>query len=378
MLFAFSLLSHCQPVSAAVRVYLTGVPDYDWNYGCVGTASGNLMGFWDRHGFPDFYDGPVNNGLAPLSSVTPYQDISQMWASPAHVNDYYSDYEASFDNYQLAGREDHTPDCIGDFIGLSQMKWNDMAGECDGNLDGFAFVFWETNGARRVNFAPTAGDGKPVRDIPSGTRAWSQWRGYDCETFSQLADVNPTKPLDAGFTFADFKAEIDAGYPVLFFLQDFSRNYRLDAGQRKVNPHIHAYLGIGYYVDNYGKQYATVHTSWASGPQQILWSTNNWVPSDLGYLPLRGVVGFRPIPKIVNFAKDPQGNRVLSWHGPAADVYSSTTAQTTRVHGYVVEVASSLSPDSFQPVSAVLLTNTFTVTNPPATAAYFRVRLVKP
>ncbi len=52
----------------AVNVYLTEVPDYEWWAGCFGTATGNLMGYWDRHGFPDFYTGPTAGGVAPLTS----------------------------------------------------------------------------------------------------------------------------------------------------------------------------------------------------------------------------------------------------------------------------------------------------------------------
>ena len=59
ILLLFSV-THVWP---ATNVYLTGVPDYDWFYGCMGTASGNLMGFWDRHGFPDFYTGKVNGAV---------------------------------------------------------------------------------------------------------------------------------------------------------------------------------------------------------------------------------------------------------------------------------------------------------------------------
>jgi hypothetical protein len=35
---------------AQTYVYLTEAPNYDWYAGCFGTASGNLMGYWDRHG----------------------------------------------------------------------------------------------------------------------------------------------------------------------------------------------------------------------------------------------------------------------------------------------------------------------------------------
>ena len=57
--------------NADENVYLTGVPDYDWEFGCFGTATGNLMGYWDRHGLPDFYLGPTGGGLAPLDYALP-------------------------------------------------------------------------------------------------------------------------------------------------------------------------------------------------------------------------------------------------------------------------------------------------------------------
>ena len=52
---------------ASAHAYLTGVPDYEWHIGCFGTATGNLMGYWDRHGLPDFYTGPTGGMVATVS-----------------------------------------------------------------------------------------------------------------------------------------------------------------------------------------------------------------------------------------------------------------------------------------------------------------------
>src|SRR5262245_10946856 len=93
----------CLSITAAwgaTNVYLTEVPDYAWFYGCMGTAAGNLMGFWDRHGFPDFYTGQVNGGLAPLNTGGGNWGVVSMWASksgfdgrpddkPGHIDDYW-------------------------------------------------------------------------------------------------------------------------------------------------------------------------------------------------------------------------------------------------------------------------------------------------
>ncbi|RME93391.1 MAG: hypothetical protein D6766_08315, partial [Verrucomicrobia bacterium] len=133
---------------ADANVYLLGVPDYRWYGGCYGTATGNLIGYWDRHGFPDFYTGPTAGGVAPLDDYGDHIGIRALWTSkagrdgrpadlPGHEDDYYVEFESTAeDPYVTAGRPEHSPDCIGDFIGLSQKKWHNMAGECDGNLDG--------------------------------------------------------------------------------------------------------------------------------------------------------------------------------------------------------------------------------------------------
>jgi hypothetical protein len=370
---------------ASTNVYLLDVPDYDWFYGCMGTASGNLLGFWDRHGFPDFYTGPANGGVAPLTTDGANAGIISLWASKAgrdgrpitqlgHVDDYYVSYEATGpDPYVTAGRPEHLPDCVADFIGMDQLKWTNLANECRGNIDGYCFVYWETNGLKRVNYAPTDADGTPVRDVQSGLRAWTQYRGYDCTVFTQLTDFNPTKPADQGFTFADLKAEIDSGYPVLLFLQNFGQHSRTIGSAINVNPPIHSMLAYGYYIADSGTPYVRYMTSWASGPTVLsLWGPQIWQAS----LPVRGVIGYHPLPKIRQCSMS-AGNLLLQWDGPAADLYDSSIGTITRVHGYVVEMSPSITPPNFSDVSPVLTTNVFTIQNAP-TPAFFRVRLVKP
>jgi len=136
----FCLLA-AMPALPAVNVFLTGVPDYAWYYGCMGTASGNLMGYWDRHGFSDFYTGMANGGRAPMNTGGNNDAIISLWASkagfdgrstdmPGHLDDYWVGFETvGEDPYTIAGRPEHTPDGIGDFTGSSQNKWTNMAGE---------------------------------------------------------------------------------------------------------------------------------------------------------------------------------------------------------------------------------------------------------
>src|SRR2546425_3512642 len=126
--FAFQL-------RADVDVYLLDVPDYDWYGGSLGTACGNLIGFWDRHGLSGFYTGPTANGVAPLRSAGANAGIHSLWTSragvdgrslskPGHIDDYWIFYDPAGggnsyqstapDPYLVAQRIEHTPDCVGD------------------------------------------------------------------------------------------------------------------------------------------------------------------------------------------------------------------------------------------------------------------------
>jgi hypothetical protein len=348
----------------------------------MGTASGNLMGYWDRHGFPGFYTGLANGGVAPLSSSGLNAGIVSMWASkagfdgrpvdmPGHVDDYWVDYDRTDDDpYLAAGRSEHAPECIGDFIGLSQKKWSDLAGECSGNLDGFCFVFWDTNGNRRVNFTPGKAGGRQALDVQSGLRAWTQSRGNGADVFTQLATFNPNVPSGKGFTFADLQGEIDRGYPVLLFLQSYTENSRTVGTIPNANPEIHAMLAYGYYINN-GQSYVRYRTSWASGDNSLAKWTNSVFEAGM---PLRGVIGYHPLPRI-RLCSASGADLSLQWDGPSSDLYNNGT--TIRVTQYVVEMSPTMSPPAFEPVSSKLTTNSFTVTNCPS-PAYYRIRLTTP
>ncbi len=382
------------PLCAQRWVYLTEVPDYEWYAGCFGTASGNMAGFWDRHGMSNFYSGPTAEGVAPLNSRGANVGIRSLFTSkagvdgrpanqPGHIDDYYTggdgntySQSTASDPYVLAGRPEHTPDCIGDFIGLNQKKWTDMAGECDGNIDAYSFVFWDKTGNKRVNYSPTNATGQYIPDIQSGYKAWARYRGYDADVFTQLSDFNPERTTAAGFTYENVKAEIDAGYPVLCFLQEqgvFSRNFSgRNPPMPKANPEIHGVMIYGY-IENVPEVGAAkgvlIRTSWGSGENVIMeWSANNW----LGLYPPRGVIGFHPWPKITSMTRN-GGNITIAWDGPSSQLYNYLAGTTTTVHRYQLERATALNPSGFAPVGAV--TTARTVTIPDIGQAFYRVRL---
>jgi hypothetical protein len=376
------------PVRAVEDVYLTGVPDYEWWAGCFGTATGNLMGYWDRHGLASFYTGPTEGGVAPLRSVGINHGIVSLWASqagldgrpvdqPGHYDDYYVGYESTApDPYLAAGRSEHTPDCIGDFIGLSQQKFPDLDGECSGNIDAYSFVYWDKSGDRRVNFTPMLPGGEATVDIQSGLRAWTRWRRGDCEVFTQLASFHPQVPAGRGFTFADMRAEITAGYPVLVFLQSYTQFFRQVGPLDRANPHIHGMLVYGCFVGDDGVEYVRCRTSWASGDNWLgRWDAVNWVPD--GDLPVRGVIGYHPLPRIVSVVRE--GSRLkLAWEGPMSELFDAVEQNSRKTHGYIVEAASRLAPDQFQPVTGIITTLETTIDEPGSGSFFLRLRLVQP
>lgn len=374
------------PAWPAVNVMLTEVPDYTWDAGCFGTATGNLMGYWDRHGFSDFYTGPTAGGVAPLSSDSGNIGIRSMWASragldgrpqnqPGHMDNYWSAYESTEpDPYLSAGRPEHAPDCIGDFTGLNQNKWSDLNGECDGNIDGFSFVFWDQSGLKRENFRPEGPNGESIPDIPSGLRAWAKYRGGESDVFSQLVDFNPAVTSGQGFTFEDLRKEIDAGYPVLLFLQEYDQLARPLPGMPRGNPNIHGMLAYGYYVPDSGEQYVRYKTSWGSSGENTLseWDAGRWQAG----LPLRGVIGFQPRPRITSLSRQ-SGALILEWEGPASVMMNVSTRETTELHYYVVEKSTSASPTSFEPVTEPSTGRTAVLRDCcPEEAAFFRITLL--
>jgi hypothetical protein len=278
-----------------------------------------------------------------------------------------------------AGRQEHAPDCIGDFIGLSQRKWVNMNGECDGNVDAYSFVYWDTNGNRRVNFTATTPTNTPAPDIQSGLRAWTQFRGFDADVFTQIVDFNPQAPAGTGFTFEDVKREIDEGYPFLVFLQDYNQFYRPFTGMPRGNPEIHGMMIYGYQeFPDFGINYVRCRTSWGSGDDAIYaWTANAWVPGPGINLAVRGVIGYRPKPKVKRIQHD--GAQVtISWQGPSSQVRHALANITTPAHRYVVEKSSALEGAAWTTVGSITTDLSTTIPAGGDGMAFYRVKLLGP
>ncbi|HIE11464.1 MAG TPA: hypothetical protein EYP62_07610 [Kiritimatiellae bacterium] len=360
--------------------YLLDIPAYDWHYGCFGTASGILMGYWDRNGFPNMYTGPTANGIAPLTNSGTNSGIRSLWATQAafdgrsatnygHVDDYWITYESEdADPWHTRGCE-HPPDCVGDFIGLNQNRWTNLNSECNGNRDGWAFNYFDTSGARRVNFTPGPEAGLPARDVQSGLRAYAQYRGYTADSFSQLVDIWTDTPPGQGFTFQDVVREIEAGYPLLLMLQDHI--YCRTSGY---NPDVHALVVCGYRVTDDGLQQVRVRTGWTTDTNAYdlkSWAEEKWY-SWFGSWP-RGAIGFHPRPQVSSVSRS-GATIIISWAGPQARLYDAVADAVITLHWYVVEGSSSLSEPSFKAISPAVSALTLTLTNLADNISFLRVR----
>jgi hypothetical protein len=388
LLLVLHLSGAMAPLRSAQNVYLTEVPDYDWWAGCFGTATGNLMGFWDRHGFPDFYTGPTAGGIAPLNTAGNNAGIRSLWASqagvdgragdqPGHLDDYYVAFQSTAaDPYLALGRAEHAPDCLGDFVGLSQDKFPDLDGECSGNVDGYSFAYWDKTGDRRVNHLPQTAQGQPTVDLPSGLRAWTQWRGSEAEVFTQLSAFHPDVPPGKGFAFADVKAEIDRGYPFLVFLQSYQELSRPRGMLPRANPNIHGMLIYGYYADAAGAEYVRCRTSWASGDRWLeAWSAQPWIPEE--NLSVRGVIGYRPSPRIREVSRT-QGRLRVTWEGPLAKLYDAEQQTVTPAHAYLLEMTRELGSSDFVPLGGPVSALQLVVNDPGPGNLFLRLQLMHP
>jgi len=225
---------------AASMIPLTGAtalpdfPSYSWVFGCGAVAGGMITAYYDRNGYPNMYAGPTNGGMMPLTDTawptwvdsageeypnnpliashkgvderTTYGSIDNYWVSFNSTED---------DPYITYERPQHTWDsAIGDYMKTSQSYY--------GNSDGSSALYFNQNKPDRYTCSAMeshqseSGDWKvSEHDSTYGRKLFYEARGYtvtDC--YNQATD---NKVAD-GFSFSDFKAEIDAGHPVFVFV----------------------------------------------------------------------------------------------------------------------------------------------------------------
>ena len=262
-------------------------PAFDWTYGCSATSAGMMMGYYDRNGFTRIYTGPVNNGVCPLDNdawgkseypgttcgncpiVATKKGIDAR-TNRGHVDDYWYDVDSDIDPYFVGKWNQHSPlDCTADFMGTNQYQnW--------GNSDGSTQFTYYTDGSPFYDPNPEPAS---FRDGCHGMRLFVESLGYNVTgkgNFNQLIDTYMGG--SAGFTFADYMAEIDASRPVLIHVTG------------------HTMLGVGYeeasktiYLHNTW-DYLTYEMTWGGSYEGramygiSVFRLNGFVPPDPGAL----------------------------------------------------------------------------------------------
>ena len=234
------------------------VPAFRWVLGCSAVSGAMIAGYHDRNGYPNMYTGPANGGLMPLNDLSwpswmdavgstypnnplvASHDGSDGRNTPGSIDDYWISYGSALqDPYITESRVQHTwGDSVGDYMKTSQSGY--------GNSDG-ATTFYYNSSASPLTCGAMESLGIQNDDGAYGRKLFYEAKGYtvtDC--FTQSTDNRQI----GGFSFSQYKAEIDAGHPVLLHLMG------------------HSIVGVGY-DDSSNTVY--IHDTWDNGAHAMTW-----------------------------------------------------------------------------------------------------------
>jgi hypothetical protein len=217
------------------------IPDYEWWYGCSPTAAGMLMAYYDING----YGGMTYQNLLPgaVAEASTFPSTEGQWdyavqdiiASQRHVGDFYAGgYLASGDD--LPAAPTGPLNSLADFMGTSQ--------DAFGNVNGGTGFWFYVNGNRlTVAEIFATGDSNLIGSSGAyGIYEFLRWAGYaDADPgavsyiYNQYLD---SLNLSYGFTFSQYRAEIDAGRVILIHLENHTMlGHGYDAGTGEVIFH---------------------------------------------------------------------------------------------------------------------------------------------
>lgn len=236
------------------------VPTSRWKNGCSATSAGMIFGYYDRNGYDNMYTGPTNGGVAPLNDLGHTCSLVTTEAgfdgrapgNRGHVDDYWVATDTLGPDPWDGNWAEHTwGDCTADYLGTNQWKWDFIGsdGVIDFNKDGSTALYRpaDADATKLHDYTPGPGSGMPQTALTHGLRLFAESRGY-----SVLS--NYTQNIDAlaagGFSLNDFKAEIDAGRPVM------------------VQVDGHSMVGVGY---DTGNTNIYIHDTWDNSVHQMTW-----------------------------------------------------------------------------------------------------------
>jgi hypothetical protein len=200
-------------------VKLPDFPSYSWVFGCSAVSAAMIAAYYDNNGYPNLYTGPTNGGAMPNTDTVwgTWSDgyytypNNPLVASRAgldgrgalvkgSIDDYWVTINSTANDPYITGSWiQHTwGTAVGDFMKTSQSLYE--------NIDGSTWFYYALGNSKLQCSS------MPIDDGTYGRKLFYEARGYtvtDC--FYQQTD----NKVSGGFSLLDFKAEIDAGHPVL-------------------------------------------------------------------------------------------------------------------------------------------------------------------
>ncbi len=283
---------------------LLQVPTYNWCFGSAPTAAAMIAAWHDRTAYAEIYTGPTNGGLMPMdNSVWPdWVDNNgdsrhQCPLSATHnglagrsVNGHVDDYwdfldQAGPDPFRGNWPEHAWADCTGDF-----MKSNRWFQQRSLNLDGeTAFYFFPNGPALHASDM----DGHAVRfyDGGYGLKQFYESRGYTATLMYNQYILGYNGNVQ-GFTYNQFKTEIDADRPVLIHLEG------------------HTVAGVGY--DDSAGQLIYINDCWDHAVHTMTWGSDYAGMAQMGVTIIH--LGLTTLVELVNFKAIASAGQVnVSW-----------------------------------------------------------------
>ncbi len=229
------------------------VPAYQWVFGCSAVSAAMIAAYYDNNGFPNMYTGPSNGGVMPMT------DAMWSWWSDGYdtypnnpliashngldgrtsrgsIDDYWIQYGSSTsDPYITGGWTQHTwGSSVGDYMWTSQSAYS--------NSDG-STKFWNYTSSSNKLTCDALGSNP---DGTVGRRNYYLAKGYTVtECYNQKTD----NQISGGFSFANYKSEIQAGHPVLLNLIG------------------HSIVGVGYADPST----VYIHDTWDNSTHSMTW-----------------------------------------------------------------------------------------------------------
>lgn len=212
-------------VNAKTSTKTLTTPAFNWVFGCSSVSGAMIAGYYDRNGYPNMYTGPTNGGVMPLDNSSwptwsdGYETYPNLPLAASHqgvdgrttkgsIDDYWIQYGSSTSDPYITGSwTQHTwSGAIGDYMKTSQSSYS--------NTDGSTTFYNWTSSSSQLTCSEMVAYNIDTQDGTYGRKMFYEAQGYtitDC--YNQRTDNN-----GGGFTFTNYKAEIDAGRPVMLNL----------------------------------------------------------------------------------------------------------------------------------------------------------------